>query len=367
MTIPSCLHAPLRLFLILAVAAVSGCGGGDHRPVATGKEGVITVVMNDSVWGGPVGDAVREQLGKPVLTYPLPEPAFDLEQFDLTRSELFQKVIRKRKYILFAASLDENSNVAKYIRSGLSDSTLARIRAGESGVMQRPDAWYRKQLVVYAIAPTPKDLVEKITERGEDLRYVFNQATRERLTDRMFERMEQTDLEERLMDNHDFAVDVQYDYFIAQDTMNFIRMRRVLSDTWREMFFYYIENGDPNIITQDWVLATRDSLTERFVRGTWDSSYVEIDRRRPITFENINFLGRYGFETRALWHMTKDAMGGPVLNYTFYDEKQRRIYMIDGMVFAPNFDKREFLRQVEAIAYTFRTRQDEDESDAGDS
>jgi hypothetical protein len=162
------------------------------------------------------------------------------------------------------------------------------------------------------------------------------------------------------MDHHDFTVNVQHDYFIAQDTLNFVRLRRVLSDTWRDMFIYYIENANPNLITEDWILATRDSLTEKLVRGSWDSSYVEIDRRRPITSENINFLGRYGFETRALWHMTKDAMGGPVLNYTFYDEKQRRIYMIDGMVFAPNFDKREFLRQVEVVAYTFRTRQDEE-------
>ncbi|MGA7306328.1 MAG: DUF4837 family protein [Rhodothermales bacterium] len=349
-----------QLIFLLAVAAISGCSGGDRRPPATGKEGVITVVMSNPAWGGPVGDAVRAELGKPIQTLPLPEPAFDLEQYDLTTSDLFRKVIKKRKYILFAASLDEESNVAKYIRSGINDSTLAHIRAGESGIMKRPNAWYRKQLVVYAIAPTQEDLIKQITERGEDLRYVFNESTRERLTDRMFERMEQTDLEDTLMDHHDFTVNVQHDYFIAQDTLNFVRLRRVLSDTWRDMFIYYIENANPNLITEDWILATRDSLTEKLVRGSWDSSYVEIDRRRPITSENINFLGRYGFETRALWHMTKDAMGGPVLNYTFYDEKQRRIYMIDGMVFAPNFDKREFLRQVEVVAYTFRTRQDEE-------
>ena len=48
------------------------------------------------------------------------------------------------------------------------------------------------------------------------------------------------------------------------------------------------------------------------------------------------------------------GMGGPFVNYTFYDESTERIYMIDGMVFAPGFDKREFLRHVEAIAHTFR-------------
>jgi hypothetical protein len=49
------------------------------------------------------------------------------------------------------------------------------------------------------------------------------------------------------------------------------------------------------------------------------------------------------------------GMGGPFLNYTFYDESSRRLYMIDGMVFAPGYDKREFLRQMEVISHTFRT------------
>jgi hypothetical protein len=34
--------------------------------------------------------------------------------------------------------------------------------------------------------------------------------------------------------------------------------------------------------------------------------------------------------------------------------------MIDGMVFAPGHDKREFLRQMEVIAHTFRTRGEAD-------
>ncbi|MYJ45783.1 MAG: DUF4837 family protein, partial [Rhodothermaceae bacterium] len=44
----------------------------------------------------------------------------------------------------------------------------------------------------------------------------------------------------------------------------------------------------------------------------------------------------------------------------FYDEPSGRLYLIDGMVFAPNFSKREFMRQMEVIAYTFRTLEEEE-------
>lgn len=50
------------------------------------------------------------------------------------------------------------------------------------------------------------------------------------------------------------------------------------------------------------------------------------------------------------------GMGGPFVTYAFYDQDSGRIYLVDGMVFAPNFKKREFLRQLEVTAHTFRTQ-----------
>ncbi|MDX1429975.1 MAG: DUF4837 family protein, partial [Rhodothermales bacterium] len=95
--------------------------------------------------------------------------------------------------------------------------------------------------------------------------------------------------------------------------------------------------------------------------------FVQIDRRRPLEAENIDFLDRYGFEVRGLWHLVGPdsegdivpyGQGGPFLTYAFYDEESGRIYVIDGMVFAPGFDKREFLRQLEVISHTFKSRAD---------
>ena len=57
--------------------------------------------------------------------------------------------------------------------------------------------------------------------------------------------------------------------------------------------------------------------------------------------------------------MTEDFMGGPFVRYSFYDAEQGRRYVVFGMVYAPQHkfrgSKREFLRQLEVIARTFRT------------
>ncbi|NNF04440.1 MAG: DUF4837 family protein, partial [Rhodothermales bacterium] len=120
----------------------------------------------------------------------------------------------------------------------------------------------------------------------------------------------------------------------------------------------------PADLTPEWAVATRDSLTREWIQGNV-GGWVNVDERRELTSDNIDFLDRFAYETRGLWHMVgEDAagsmleygMGGPFVNYAFYDQETGRVYMIDGMVFAPNYDKREFLRQMEVIAHTFRTR-----------
>lgn len=366
----SLMHTVSRFSLLAALLVtyigLSGCETLINKPSATGPEGVITVVIDSTHWKGAVGEALQEELGQWIGTLPAPERLFQLEVTPLSSERVFDTV-RKKKNVLFVAPLSDTTGVGRFLRSRLDEEAARAIENGQSAVIPRRDLWRRHQLVVYLTAATPEDLVRTIHERGEDLRYAFNTITRERMTLDMFERGRQRDLEEQLMQKHGFAVNVQHDYFIAIDTTNFVWLRRVISsESWRSLFVYYEENGDPSKLTPEWIYATRDSLARLYLQGNV-GGYAAIDYRRPLETENINFLDRFGYETRGLWHMIGEdengnvvpyGMGGPFLNYAFYDQTQGRLYMIDGMVFAPGFDKREFLRQLEVIAYTFRTREE---------
>jgi hypothetical protein len=46
--------------------------------------------------------------------------------------------------------------------------------------------------------------------------------------------------------------------------------------------------------------------------------------------------------------MENAFMGGPFVSVTTYDERRGMIVTVEGFVFAPKFDKREYLREVEA-------------------
>jgi hypothetical protein len=355
-----------RFVPVLIVAVLIGCGSSDFRPKAVGEEGEIVIVMDSTDWSGSIGEAIKETIGQFIGTLPAPERQFDLRQVDLV-TERDLEMARRQKNVIFVASLSDTTNEARYIKNVFDSTAQQAIRDGGGAAVARRDIFRRDQQIYYITGTDEADVVNVIHSRSDELSRAFNDITRQRLSEDMFDRGRQVEVEEYLMDTHDFAVNVQHDYLVAVDTTNFVWLRRILPETWRSLFVYYVEDANPAVLTPEWIYNTRDSLTRRYVQGNL-GGWVEVDRReiQPLENENIDFLGRYGYETRGLWQMlglgngeiVQFGMGGPFLNYTFYDRGSGRIYMIDGMVFAPGYSKREFLRQLEVIAHTFRTREE---------
>ena len=368
------LAAPLLVLVLLA-----GCEGafdGDYRPRATGQEGEIMVVIDSTHWNADLGDAVRQHIGPYVETLPTPERTFDLQQVNLTSDRMFD-IVQRHKNVMFVAPLSDDTPVANFLRGRLSDDVLQAALDGTPVVVPRNDLWRRSQRVYYVTAGNTEQLIDALSEQGSQIRDTFHEVTLDRMEREMFEKARQHNLEDTLMQRHDFAVNVQHDYEIAIDTTTedrgFIWLRRVLTDTRRELMIHYVEDMAPSDITPDWVYTTRDSLTEKYLRGNV-AGFVRTDYRRPLNTEETGFLDRYGYTTRGLWHFVRRtgddgeslqgmAGGGPFVNYTFYDQESGRVYMIDGSVFAPEHGKRDFLRQMEVIARTFRTRAEAEADD----
>lgn len=365
-----------RLLPLLALVLLLGAGCNSvtsYKPPAVGKTGEIMVVTDSATWNGPVGDALRAELGREMRTFPQPTPAFTLRLQPL--SDFTLQGVRRQNGVVFAAPLDGNTATAQFIRARLDSAGVAALERGGQGIIERKDLWMQDQVVVYATAPTDSALAAQIHSAGPRLRDAFSALARKRTTDEMFDKARQTNIEDSLFAEHGFAVGIQHDYFEAQDTTfvtpdglraGFVRFRRLAGqDSWRDFFVYYEEDPRLNRLSPDSIRAVRNRLTERFIRGTRDNSYITIEDRdpvrRPVEIDTVGLGGRFAIETRGTWRLTGDAMGGPFVSYGFYDEDQGRFYLIDGMVYGPRYtipEKREFLRQMESIAYTFRTSAD---------
>ena len=74
----------------------------------------------------------------------------------------------------------------------------------------------------------------------------------------------------------------------------------------------------------------------------------------PIISNKIDFNGKFAVETRGLWELENDFMGGPFVNYTLVDEKRNKVITLDGYVYAPNAPKRDLMIQMEALIYSLK-------------
>jgi len=59
--------------------------------------------------------------------------------------------------------------------------------------------------------------------------------------------------------------------------------------------------------------------------------------------------GRERIESRGLWKMTADFLGGPFLNYAIPDTKKNRTVVVEAFVMAPSHKKRQIMRQMEVL------------------
>jgi hypothetical protein len=71
--------------------------------------------------------------------------------------------------------------------------------------------------------------------------------------------------------------------------------------------------------------------------------------RREIKVNDLDVI-----ETRGLWHVKNDFMGGPFVTFTVIDNEKNRVVNFDAFVYAPQFKKRDYLRQLEAVLYTLQ-------------
>ena len=360
---------------VLALGLLVGCEG-DYRPRAIGKEGEVTVVMDSSHWTGSVGAAFREAVTPWLETLPQPERHFEIRHLELSSERTYES-IQDLKNVVIAAPLSDSTNEANFLRRRLSDDARQAVLDGQSAVVGKPDLWRRSQRVFFVTAADSASLANVLRKRGETIRSSFSDVTLDRVKRDMYDDARQFALEDSLMQHHGFAVNVQHDYQIAIDTATaergFVWLRRILAKTRREFFVYYEENASASQLSPDWVYNTQDSLTRKYLRGNV-AGFVRIDYRRPLETEQTTFLDRFGYESRGLWHMVKAGQeegefmsvggGGPFVAYAFYDQPTDRLYLLHGSVFAPGFDKLQFLRQMEVMARTFRTRASQEAADS---
>ena len=331
---------------------------GDFRQRAIGENHIITVIMDSTLHDSRTADAIRATFGQGIETLPSPEPLYSLRFRDFRTNEELE-TLRKMNNLIFAGPLDDDSNTSTFIRALLSEEVENRVRQGDSFAFPLTDQWYRDQWALVLTSTDDDTLADLINNSGERLVESATDVEFERWERSIYRREEQTQLSDSLWNDYGWSVRMQHDYIWTVDTLNVVSFRRTLPDNDRWMWGWW-EDGveDVSFIDQEWINSTRDSLMERYLQGSREGSYVttEYSERRGLETRELEQEDELlGWETQGTWRMTGDFMGGPFVNFTWYDPRSERLFMVEYGQFAPGVEKRRFVQQFRTMGRTFRS------------
>ena len=93
------------------------------------------------------------------------------------------------------------------------------------------------------------------------------------------------------------------------------------------------------------------------IPGAREGQYIQTDANY-VNVKNIGIKGEYAFEARGLWYMENDMMGGPFVAHARVDRPNGRVVVAEAFIYAPQKQKRDLMRKMEAALYTLNLPQD---------
>lgn len=336
-----CYAALGSLFILLLSCSLKRESIGSHNK--------IIVVADSTVWAAVEPD-LKAALERIIYT-PQPEPIFSLLQKN--PDELNR--ITRLPNVLILGDLQEQGEMKKLLDKLLSKESVARIEKNEAFLFQKKNAWALDQILAVMASEDVETLRKNIVEHRDKIFDVFDTFSETQTFRTIFSQLEQKELESKLMDEHGWSVRVPHDYHVAVDSskLGYVWLRRFSPQRWFSAYWEHVD--DPSVLSKEWLLKKRAAFVDEF----YDGDYVYEDTLITVREKVVDFNGRYAIRLDGVWQNDKHVMGGPFRTYGFYNESDGRIYLLDLAVFAPGRQKYPYLRQLDAMAHTFRTQDKE--------
>lgn len=323
---------PLLVFTLLVFITISCTSEhGKRLPRHTGQSGEVFIIMQENEWDGTIGDSLRHFFQKAYPMTPQAEPMFKL--FHIRPAKL--------------------NNLLKQHRNIVQVEIGDSIR--ENKVLIQRDKWSSNQLYFRILAEDSTSFYKLIRENAPRIADLINttEITRIQSFNQTFPNRTGIALIE---EKFGIKLNLQEEYHLVIDTTDFMWFQRervkYLSNTAHDItqgiiIFSYPYTSDSAFIPEN-ALAVRDSMLAIYIKGPKEGSFMTTEYRIEPTTEVIDTGSNYRTLTRGLWRMENYFMGGPFASLTMLNEDHTRIISVSGYAFAPKFDKREYIREVEA-------------------
>ena len=299
-----------------------------YLPDSVGSINSLTIVMDPQLWGGVVGDSLREYFASPVEEIAgAREPLFDIQQIPL---EVFDGMTRASRNILIVSTDTRN------------------------GFDIRDSLYAKPQKVAFIIGQTTDDLISEIQKYAPKIIRTFKENEMQEVRNRFQNTLNNTKLIENTL-----GIQLSFPslYNIVKQENNFFWLERKVKNGTADILIYEVPKGKicthSNLCSED-IIQMRDSIGKRYVPGPQEGMYMITSPAFAPTYTKTQLNGYPTIVSKGLWEVKDFILGGPFSNYILEDPKKNRCVVIEGFIAAPGTSKRDLLFELETIIKSVR-------------
>lgn len=294
----------------------------------TGKAGEMVIVVAPELWNSDTGEALKNVFSQPQFGLPQDEPLFSV--INIPR-EAYRDIFKTSRNIV-------EVNVGN---------------TQETGITFKRNVHAYTQAMAFVSAKDQQSVAQLIHDNHDQLLAFFLGAERERLT-KNYEKYQNKVVRDRLQEHFGFTLNVPPGFSVEAVKEDFMWIRFETPEISEGLLVYTYPYEHDSTFTTEFLLAKRNAFLYKNVPGPTEGSYMSTEMELPVQFNILKKNGNFAAEMRGLWTVENDFMGGPFVSLSILDLLKNRIITIDGYVYAPSTDKRDLIRQVEAMIHSVK-------------
>ncbi|HJN53653.1 MAG TPA: DUF4837 family protein [Flavobacteriaceae bacterium] len=307
-----------KLALITALALISCKNDTKIVLASSGNLNEISIVVEDQLWEGSVGKALKSSLTKSIYGLPQHEPLFKLRQIP---PRVFTGFVTKSRTII---KIEHNK------------PKQTKLIANQ---------YAAPQTVVIISGMNRKEIIEEFKKHAREIIYKIKAGEIKEKQRRIRKALSSSQVLDSIFK---IKLDFPSIYRIARADRDFVWIRK---DT---------KSGSVNLsvsqipfkrkpLDVSTIVATRDSVSKQKIPGPTENTYMSTDLQYRPVISQATIGSKKTIQTKGLWEVKKQFMGGPFINFSVVDSINNRILFFDGFVYSPGTEKASYVFELEAI------------------
>ena len=285
---------------------------------ATGKINTISVIIDDQLWNGEIGESIRNKFASPVIGLPEEEPLFTINQYPVKLMEGFMTDSR---------------------------TIIVVKKENKTQFEIRKNQYASPQNVFHISGKTNGDILEIIEKHTPQIIQIIKETEIAES-----QRINRQSLINPIVIRNKFhiSLEVPDGYSYALQKSKFIWLKKEIISGNNSLLIYEvpissIKNSFTNIV------RIRDSIGSLYISGTeLDTPMITEEGYSPYIFK-LKLNGKETYETKGTWELKNDFMSGSFVNYAIVDEAHNRILILEGFCYSPSKKERDLMHELESI------------------